>query len=212
MKREDVKAIFAEATDEQLEKIMALHGSDVEKYKGEAATLKNEAAEKKKAFDLLRGELERLKESNAGAADYKKKFEDLQRDIAEKEKAAAQKQAAEERAAEISRRYNAAAVDKSGKPLKWRHDAIKADYLHKFTEALADDAYKGKSDNEILSELIRDDGGAIEVPGAQTVFSKPYGSGGTITREDFAKMSYKDRVELYKTDRQLYDNLNGGND
>lgn len=142
MKREDVKAIFAEATDEQLEKIMALHGSDVEKYKGEAATLKTEAAEKKKAFDLLRGELEKLKESNAGAADYKKKFEDLQRDIAEKEKAAAQKQAAEERAAEILRRYEAAAVDKNGKPLKWRHDAIKADYLHKFTEALADDAYR----------------------------------------------------------------------
>ena len=77
------------ATDEQLEKIMALHGSDVEKYKGEAATLKTEAAEKKKAFDLLSGEFEKLKESNAGAADYKKKFEDLQRDIAEKEKAAA---------------------------------------------------------------------------------------------------------------------------
>ena len=113
MKREDVKAIFAEATDEQLEKIMALHGSDVEKYKGEAATLKTEAAEKKKAFDLLRGEFERLKESNAGAADYKKKFEDLQRDIADKEKAAAQKQAAEERAAEISRRYAAAADNRS---------------------------------------------------------------------------------------------------
>ena len=46
MKREDVKAIFAEATDKQLDKIMSLHGSDIEKYKGEVSMLKNEVAEK----------------------------------------------------------------------------------------------------------------------------------------------------------------------
>ena len=31
MKREEIKAIFAEATDEQLKKIMDLNGSDVER-------------------------------------------------------------------------------------------------------------------------------------------------------------------------------------
>ena len=50
MKREDVKAIFAEATDEQLNKIMGLHGADVEKYKGKVTALEAENAEKKNSL------------------------------------------------------------------------------------------------------------------------------------------------------------------
>ena len=75
MKREDVKAIFAEATDEQLNKIMGLHGADVEKYKGKVTALEAENAEKKTAFDSLNAEFEKLKASNASAEDYNAKFE-----------------------------------------------------------------------------------------------------------------------------------------
>ena len=76
MKREDVKAIFAEATDEQLNKIMGLHGADVEKYKGKVTALETENTEKKKtAFDNLNAEFEKLKASNTSAEDYKAKFE-----------------------------------------------------------------------------------------------------------------------------------------
>jgi len=50
MKREDVKAIFAEATDEQLNKIMGLHGADVEKYKGKVTALETENTEKKNSL------------------------------------------------------------------------------------------------------------------------------------------------------------------
>lgn len=181
MKREDVKAIFAEATDKQLDKIMSLHGSDIEKYKGEVSMLKNEVAEKKTAFDNLNTEFEQLKAGNANAEDYKAKFEKLQDDIAEREKAAKEEKERAERETNILNRYNAVAVNKDGKPLEWTHDAIKADYLHKFTEALSDKANEGKSDADIFNALTKDDSTAFKVPGAQMVF----GGASNIGGEDF---------------------------
>lgn len=47
MKRDEIKAIFAEATDEQLDKVMSMNGSDIEKYKGKATALEAELSEKK---------------------------------------------------------------------------------------------------------------------------------------------------------------------
>ena len=41
MKREEIKAIFADATDEQLDKIMSINGADVEKYKSKVTALEN---------------------------------------------------------------------------------------------------------------------------------------------------------------------------
>lgn len=170
MKREDIKAIFAEATDEQLKKIMDLNGSDVEREKGKLSALEKELEDKKAAFDTLNGEFETLKASNASAEDYKAKFDKLQEDIAAKEKEEKEAKEKAEREENILNRYNAVAVDKDGKPLEWTHEAIKADYLHKFSEALNDKANEGKSDADIFNALTKEDGTAFKVPGAQTVF------------------------------------------
>ena len=170
MKREDIKAIFAEATDEQLKKIMDLNGSDVEREKGKLSALEKELEDKKAAFDTLNGEFETLKANNASAEDYKAKFEKLQEDIAAKEKKEKEAKEKAERDENILNRYNAVAVDKDGKPLEWTHEAIKADYLNKFSEALNDKANEGKSDADIFSALTKEDGAAFKVPGAQTVF------------------------------------------
>lgn len=170
MKREDIKAIFAEATDEQLKKIMDLNGSDVEREKGKLSALEKELNEKKAAFDTLNGEFETLKASNASAEDYKAKFDKLQEDIAAKEKEEREAKEKAEREENILNRYNAVAVDKDGKPLEWTHEVIKNDYLRKFLEALADKANEGKSDADIFSALTKEDGAAFKVPGAQTVF------------------------------------------
>lgn len=169
MKREDIKAIFAEATDEQLNKLMSLYGSDVEREKGKLAAVEAELKEKKEALEKLNAEFEQLKTNNATAEDYKEKFENLQNDIAEKEKVAKEKAEQEEKRASILSRYEAAAVDKNGNPLKWSHDAIKADYFNKFFEALGNKENEGKSDLEIFSTLTKDDGRAFEVPTAEVV-------------------------------------------
>lgn len=203
MKREDIKAIFAEATDEQLQKIMSLHGADIEKYKSKAAALETQVTDGKTAFDNLNTEFEQLKASNASAEDYKAKFEQLQTDIAEKEKAAKEEKQKAEREMNILNRYNAVAVGKDGKPLEWTHDAIKADYLHKFTDAIADKANEGKSDADIFHELTKDDGAAFKVPTPQAVYGGTGSIGGTLTKTDFSKMGYKERVKLYNENQSL---------
>lgn len=157
MKREEIKAIFENATDEQLDKIMALNGADIEKGKSKAAALEAELNEKKQAFETLSNEMETLKSNNATAEDYKTKFEQLQTEIAEKEKQAEADRLAKEKAELIASRFSAVVGEK-----KFNHEAIKADYLRKFGEALENKDFTGKSDNEIFHELTKDDGAAFQ--------------------------------------------------
>ena len=88
----------------------------------------------------LTSELNALKDNNATAEEWRKKYEDLQKDIDSKEKAAKAKKEKAEREANILNRYNAVCVDKDGKALEWSHEAIKTAYLQKFTDALSDEA------------------------------------------------------------------------
>ena len=157
MKREEIKAIFENATDDQLDKIMALNGADIEKGKGKITALENELKEKKEAFENLNNEMETLKSNNATAEDYKAKFEQLQTEIAEKEKQAEADRLAKEKADLIESRFAAVVGDK-----KFNHEAIKADYLRKFGEALDNKDFTGKSDSEIFHELTKDDSAAFQ--------------------------------------------------
>ena len=156
MKREEIKSIFADATDEQLKAVMDLHGASVERHKARITTLEGELEGKKKDFDTLSTKFNVLKESNASADDYKAKFEDLQKEIKEKEEKAEADRKAKEKADEISGRFDQVVGER-----KFSHEAIKADYLRKFTEALDNKDYQGKSDADILHDLTKDDSAAF---------------------------------------------------
>lgn len=153
MKREEIKAIFENATDEQIDKVMSLNGADIEKGKGKITALENELKEKKEAFYSLTANFETLKSSNATAEDYKAKFEQLQNDIAEKERKAKEEKLAAEKAEMVKSRFASAVGDK-----KFNHEAIEAHYLTKFGEALENKDFAGKSDEEILRQITKDDG------------------------------------------------------
>ena len=86
MKREEIKSIFADATDEQLKAVMDLNGADVEKVKSKVTALETELKEKKSDFDKLNTEFEALKTANASGEDWKAKFEALQAENIAKEK------------------------------------------------------------------------------------------------------------------------------
>ena len=77
MKREEIKAIFPDATDEQLDKIMSMHGADVEKYKGKVTALEADVKTQKEAVGKLTTDFEALKASGASDAEYKAKYEAL---------------------------------------------------------------------------------------------------------------------------------------
>lgn len=171
MKREDVSKIFEGATDEQINSILNINSADIGKAKADYDDLKKELGTSKDTLKQLKDELNTLKETNATAADWEKKYNDLSADIAEKEKQAKAEREAKEKADMIEGRFNAVLGDR-----KFTHEAIKADYLHKFGEALENKDFTGKSDTDIFHELIKNDKNALEnvqvqvnLPGGQPV-------------------------------------------
>lgn len=155
MKREELKAI-AELTDEQLDKIMAINGADVEKVKSKVTALEADLKQAKEANDKINTEFEALKSSNAGAEEYKSKYEAL---VAENEAKAKQAEAdriAKEKAESLDKRFDAVVGEK-----KFSHEAIRADYRRKFENALADKENEGKSDADVFHALSKDDATAF---------------------------------------------------
>lgn len=156
MKREEIKAIFPDATDEQLKSVMDLNGADVERAKSKVTALEAELKEKKTDFEKLNTEFEALKTSNASGEDWKAKFEALQAENIAKEKQAEADRILSEKKADVEKRFTSCLGDK-----KFSHDAIRAAYLQKFEEALESEEFKGKGDNDIFHLLTKDDASAF---------------------------------------------------
>ena len=108
----------------------------------------------KKSLEEKIGE---LTETANSAEDYKNQLETLQKDIKEKEKQAEEDRKAKEKADGIAARFETVVGEK-----KFSHDAVRADYLKKFGEALDNADYQGKSDTEIFHALTKDDAAAFE--------------------------------------------------
>lgn len=183
MKREEIKAIFADATDEQLKAVMDLNGADVEKAKSKVTALESELKEKNEDLQKLNTEFEALKTSNASGEDWKAKFEALQAENVAKEKQAEADRILAEKTENINKRFEAVLGDK-----KFNHAAIKADYLKKFGEAIELEENKSKSDADIFHELTKDDASAfVGVTAVKLAGGKTIGIGGASkysTREE----------------------------
>ena len=187
MKREEIKAIFADATDEQLKAVMDLNGADVEKTKSKVAALEAELKEKKADLDKLNTEFEELKTANASGDEWKTKYEAI---VAENEAKAKQAEADRilaEKNADIEKRFTECVGDK-----KFSHDAIKSSYLKKFADALESEEYKGKGDADIFHSLTKDDAAAFTgVTAVRLAGGNPQGSGSKYSsKEDI--MAIKD--------------------
>lgn len=195
MKREEIKNIFPEATDEQLKAVMDLNGGEVEKNKKLEAELKA----KNEQFETLNKEFETLKSANADGEEWKAKFEALQAENAAKEKQAEADRILKEKNESINKRFETARGEKI-----FSHDAIKEAYLKKFGEALESEDYKGKSDIEVFHELTKDDDSAfkgaaiVKLAGGKPSSGKAYNSKADI-------MAIKDRDERRAA---IADNLN----
>lgn len=105
----------------------------------------------------LEENITKLTENSKNAEDFKEKFENLQKEIREKEEQAEADRKAKEKADNISSRFDAALGDR-----KFTHEAVKADYLRKFGEALENKDFQGKADADVLHELTKDDAAAFQ--------------------------------------------------
>lgn len=172
MKREELKQI-AELTDEQLDKIMAINGADVERAKAKVTALEADLKEAKETIDKTNTEFEALKSSNAGAEEYKAKYEALVADNEAKAKQAEADRMAKEKAEGYDKRFDAVVGDK-----KFSHDAVRAEYRRKFESALAEKENEGKSDADIFHALTKDDAAAFAgVTAVKLQGGRPTGTG-----------------------------------
>lgn len=85
MKREDLKALGI--ADEQIDKIMSMHGKAIENEKAKTAKAVEDLKVSAADLEGLKGKLAELEKVNTENADLKSQLQKIQTDIAEKEKA-----------------------------------------------------------------------------------------------------------------------------
>ena len=158
---------------EVAEKIFAERSKEIEADKAKREKLETELKEKKESLDTLSKEFEDLKSSNASAEEYKTKYEALVADNEAKAKQAEADRILAEKTENINKRFEAVVGEK-----KFSHNAIKADYLKKFGEALELEENKSLSDEQVFHNLIKDDKNAFEgVTAVKLAGGRPSGTG-----------------------------------
>lgn len=186
---------------EVAEKIFAERSKEIEADKAKREKLETELKEKTESLESLTTEIDTLKTSGKNAEEIQAKLDAL---IAEREAERTKAEAdrlAKEKADNVLSRFNA--VKK-----KFKHNDIEQAYLKRFGDAIESKDFEGKSDTEIYHELTKDDDCHEGVKAVHLAGGIPSGVGGkSVTREDFNKMSYKERLQIYNENQALYNEL-----
>lgn len=173
MKREDIKKIFPDATEEQLKGLLDINTADIGRAKGELETVKADLEKANGTLKEYETTIADLKKSAEGNEDFKKKFEDLEQRIAD-EKAEAERKAKEEaEEAEYSSRFKTVVGEQ-----KWRDELTEKAVYAEFKTALQDEANKGKGDKDILAALTQDKEYFAKDPARVPAFSRGTGFAG----------------------------------
>lgn len=173
MKREDIKKIFPDATEEQLKGLLDINTADIGRAKGELETVKADLEKANGTLKEYETTIADLKKSAEGNEDFKKKFEELEQRIAD-EKAEAEKKAKEEaEEAEYSNRFKTVVGEQ-----KWRDALTEKAVYAEFKTALQDEANKGKGDKDILAALTQDKEYFAKDPARVPAFSRGTGFAG----------------------------------
>ena len=186
---------------EVAEKIFAERSKEIEAYKAKREKLETELKEKTESLESLTTEIDTLKTSGKNAEEIQAKLDAL---IAERETERTKAEAdriAKEKADNVLSRFNA--VKK-----KFKHDDIEQAYLKRFGDAIESKDFEGKSDAEIYHELTKDVDCNEGVKAVDLAGGTPQGAGGkSVTSDDFNKMAYKVRLQIYNENQALYNEL-----
>lgn len=173
MKRDDIKKIFPDATEEQLKGLLDINTADIGKAKGELEAVKADLEKANGTLKEYETTIADMKKSAEGNEDFKKKFEELEQRIAD-EKAEAEKKAKEEaEEAEYSNRFKTVVGEQ-----KWRDALTEKAVYAEFKTALQDETNKGKGDKDILAALTQDKEYFAKDPARVPAFSRGTGFAG----------------------------------
>lgn len=204
MKREEVKQIFPEATDEQLKAVMDLNGADVEKAKSKVTALEAEVKEKKEDFDKLNTEFEALKTANASGEDWKAKFEALQADNLAKEKQALAEKAEKQKEENNHSMFEKAVTD-YGKTLDdFYNEHTKKGCYEEFINAIGLEENTGKAHKDILHDITKNSSTWKGITAVNLGGGTPRGIGKQAYGSKSDIMAIKDRAERQ---RAIADNM-----
>lgn len=197
-------------TKEQIDSVMGINGNDIEKVKTKLTEAEKEADTLKEQIKDRDKQLNDLKNSKEDLDGLKSQIETLQKD----NKAKDEQYKAEIRNLKVNSAVDAALTGAKAK----NHTAVKAllKDLDK-AELLEDGTVKGlKEQIEALtkaddSKFLFDIETAPQTPKGATPASSPKASATVITKEQFNKMGYRDRLELFNNDPTTYNSLMGEN-
>ena len=173
MKREDIKKIFPDATEEQLKGLLDINTADIGKAKGELEAVKADLEKANGTLKEYETTIADLKKSAEGNEDFKKKFEELEQRIADEKAEAEKKAKAEAEEAEYSNRFKTVVGEQ-----KWRDELTEKAVYAEFKTALQDEANKGKGDKDILAALTQDKEYFVKDPARVPAFSRGTGFAG----------------------------------
>ena len=173
MKRDEVRKIIPEITDEQLNKLMDMNSTDIGKAKTDYDKVKADLEKANADITTYQQKISDLEESVTSGEDFKKKFEDLKKEIEDERAETKRKadEAAEEAA--LSERFKTVVGEN-----KWRDELTEKAVYSEFKNSLKDEANKGKGDKDILDALTKDKGYFSDPKKTPGIFSKGTGNGG----------------------------------
>lgn len=198
MKREEITALGIEDKD-VLDKIMSIHGVDIEKHKNTIATLTTERDTLQSQLAAANTQIEQFKGMDIdgikqAADDYKTKYESAAADF--------QKQLAE-------RDYNDAALAALS-DVKFTSKAAKSAFLATLKEKqLKLDNGKLVGFDEILNQAKADDPSAFASDKLPPKFTDPITGAPLpeVTKEAFTKMSYMEKLKIKTEQPEIYKGL-----
>lgn len=198
MKREEITALGIEDKD-VLDKIMSIHGVDIEKHKNTIATLTTERDTLQSQLAAANTQIEQFKGMDIdgikqAADDYKAKYESAAADF--------QKQLAD-------RDYNDAALAALS-DVKFTSKAAKSAFLATLKEKqLKLDNGKLVGFDEILNQAKADDPSAFASDKPAPKFTDPITGAPLpeVTKEAFTKMSYMEKFKLKTEQPEIYKGL-----
>lgn len=171
---------------ELIDTIMAEHGKLVTKDKEELQTLKSEIKE--------------LKENSKNADELQAKYDELAKKIEEE---TATKKAKEEDDI-LTKNINEAFGDK-----KFVNEFTKNAIMNEIKTALKDTNNMGKSAKDLFEEITNGKDGIFENPNQiQDMPSIDENIESAVSKDDFDKMGYKERLELKNTNPELFNKYN----
>ena len=197
-------------TKEQIDSVMGINGNDIEKVKTKLTDAEKEAETLKEQVKDRDKQLNDLKNSKEDLEGLKSQIETLQKD----NKAKDEQYKAEIRNLKVNSAVEAALTGAKAKNLT----AVKA-LLKDIDKAelLEDGTVKGlKEQIEALTKaddtkFLFDIETTPQTPKGATPASSPKTSATGITKEQFNKMGYRERLDLFNNDPTTYNSLMGEN-